>query len=78
MVKRYSPKLKFQMALEVLRDSKKPSQVAKAAWGATRPSPSSCSQPNGRSETAIWSARRRSTGSSRASWANLSLENDLS
>ncbi len=30
MVKRYSPKLKFQIAMEVLRDSKRPSQVAKA------------------------------------------------
>ncbi len=30
MVKRYSPKLKFQIAMQVLRDSKRPSQVAKA------------------------------------------------
>jgi transposase len=30
MAKRYSPKLKFQIAMEVLRDNKKPSQVAKA------------------------------------------------
>ncbi len=30
MAKRYSPKLKFQIAMEVLRDSKRPSQVAKA------------------------------------------------
>jgi transposase-like protein len=30
MAKRYSPRLKFQIAMEVLRDNKKPSQVAKA------------------------------------------------
>jgi transposase len=30
MAKRYSPKLKFQIAMEVLRDSKRSSQVAKA------------------------------------------------
>jgi len=30
MAKRYSPKLKFQVAMEVLRDSRRPSQVAKA------------------------------------------------
>jgi len=30
MAKQYSPKLKFQIALEVLRDNRKPSQVAKA------------------------------------------------
>ena len=30
MAKRYSPRLKFQMAMEVLRDKKKPSQVVKA------------------------------------------------
>ncbi len=30
MARRYSPKLKFQIAIEVLRDNKKPSQVAKA------------------------------------------------
>ena len=30
MAKRYSPKLKFQVAMEVLRDSKRPGQVAKA------------------------------------------------
>jgi transposase-like protein len=30
MARRYSPKLRFQIALEVLRDGKKPSQVAKA------------------------------------------------
>jgi transposase-like protein len=30
MAKRYSPKLKFQIAMEVLRDNKTPSQVAKA------------------------------------------------
>ena len=30
MAKQYSPRLKFQIAMEVLRDSKKPSQVAKA------------------------------------------------
>jgi len=30
MAKQYSPKLKFQMAMEVLRDNRKPSQVAKA------------------------------------------------
>ena len=30
MAKRYSPRLKFQMAMEVLRDNRKPSQVAKA------------------------------------------------
>ena len=30
MAKQYSPKLKFQIAMEVLRDNKKPSQVAKA------------------------------------------------
>ena len=30
MAKRYSPRLKFQIAIEVLRDNKKPSQVAKA------------------------------------------------
>ena len=30
MAKRYSPKLKFQVAMEVLRDSKRPSQVGKA------------------------------------------------
>jgi len=30
MAKQYSPKLKFQITMEVLRDNKKPSQVAKA------------------------------------------------
>jgi transposase len=30
MAKQYSPKLKFQIAMEVLRDNKKPSQVARA------------------------------------------------
>ncbi len=30
MAKQYSPKFKFQIVLEVLRDNKKPSQVAKA------------------------------------------------
>ena len=30
MAKRYSPKLKFQVAMEVLRDSKRPGQVSKA------------------------------------------------
>ena len=30
MAKQYSAKLKFQIVLEVLRDNKKPSQVAKA------------------------------------------------
>lgn len=30
MAKQYSPKLKFQVAMEVLRDSRKPNQVAKA------------------------------------------------
>jgi len=30
MAKQYSPRLKFQIAMEVLRDNKKPSQVAKA------------------------------------------------
>jgi transposase-like protein len=30
MARRHSPKLKFQIALEVLRDNRKPNQVAKA------------------------------------------------
>jgi transposase-like protein len=30
MARQHSPKLKFQIAMEVLRDNKKPSQVAKA------------------------------------------------
>ena len=30
MAKQYSPKLKFQIAMEVLKEKKKPSQVAKA------------------------------------------------
>ena len=30
MAKRYSPKLKFQIVMEVLRGNRKPSQVAKA------------------------------------------------
>ncbi len=30
MARQYSPRLKFQIAMEVLRDNKKPSQVAKA------------------------------------------------
>jgi transposase len=30
MAKQYSPRLKFQIAMEVLRDHKRPSQVAKA------------------------------------------------
>ena len=30
MAKRYSPRLKFQIAMEVLRENKTPSQVAKA------------------------------------------------
>ena len=30
MAKQYSPKLKFQIAMEVLRDNKKPRQVARA------------------------------------------------
>ena len=30
MAKQYSPKLKFQIAMEVLRDNRKPIQVAKA------------------------------------------------
>ena len=30
MAKQYTPKLKFQIVMEVLKDNKKPSQVAKA------------------------------------------------
>jgi transposase-like protein len=30
MAKQYSPRLKFQIAMEVLRDNKKPSHVAEA------------------------------------------------